>query len=82
MFRFLLKRLANEKVVEYLSQTYVIKRAAQMTVSAMYRFSGDKNFENIFKFSRFLTFRNSFKDHLRKELKDLNRKIGKKDGKQ
>lgn len=75
MLRFFLKRLTNEKVVEYLSQTYVIKRAAQMTVSAFYRFSGDKNISNLFQFNKFLAFRSSFKDNLKKELKALQQKI-------
>lgn len=77
MLRFLLKRLINEKNIEYLSQTYVIKRAAQITVAALYRFSGDKKFGNPFQFSRFISFRNALKENLKKELKDLQKKNGK-----
>lgn len=70
MFRFL-NRLAGERFIEYLSQTYVIKRAAQMTVAAYYRISGEKRFSNIFQSARFL---NSFKTHLKKEIEDAQRK--------
>lgn len=73
MLRYLLNRLASEKVIEYLSQTYVIKRAAQMTVSAFYRISGDKRLSNQ-KFQKFLDL---FKDHLKKELKDIPHQIKK-----
>lgn len=76
MLRFL-KHLTNEKVIEYLSQTYLIKRAAQITVATLYRFTGDKNFGNPFQFSRFVSFRNALKENLKKELKDLQKKNGK-----
>lgn len=72
MFRHLFNRLASEKVIEYLSQTYVIKRAAQMTVAAYYKFSGG----NQFSYSgRFL---NSFKKHLKNEVDEMQREIKKK----
>lgn len=74
MLRYLLNRLTGEKLIEYLSQTYVIKRAAQMTVSAFYRISGDTQFSN----QRFQNIFNSFKGHLKKELEDVNRQIKKK----
>lgn len=77
MFRFLLKRLASEKVIEYLSQTYVIKRAAQMTVSAFYRFSGDAKFRHLMQSNRIQGILNSFKDNLKKELEDVQREIKK-----
>lgn len=72
MFRYLFNRLASEKVIEYLSQTYVIKRAAQMTVAAYYKFSGG----NRFSYSGRLL--NSFKGHLKKEIEELQREIKKK----
>lgn len=74
MFRFL-NRLAGDKVIEYLSQTYVIKRAAQMTVAAYYRISGEKRFSNLFQSAKIL---NSFKTHLKKEIEDVQREIRKK----
>lgn len=77
MLRFLLKRLASEKVIEYLSQTYVIKRAAQMTVSAYYRFSSDAKFRSLMQSNRIQTILNSFKNNLKKELEDVQREIKK-----
>lgn len=77
MFRFLLKRLANEKVIEYLSQTYVIRRAAQMTLSAYYRFSENKNLTNLLSSQRFRSILNSFKDNLKKEIEDMQRQTKK-----
>lgn len=77
MLRFLLKRLTSEKVIEYLSQTYVIRRAAQMTVSAYYRFSGDAKVRQLLQSGRFQAILNSFKDNLKKELEDVQREIKK-----
>lgn len=73
MLRHLLNRLAGEKAVEYLSQTYVIKRAAQMTVSAYYRLSGEKN--QFLQSSQLKRIIESFKSHLKKELEDVQREI-------
>lgn len=81
MFRFLLSRLANEKVIEYLSQTYVIRRAAQMTVSAYYRLTGDANVKNLMDNGRFRAIFNSFKTNLKKELEDVQREIKSKNKK-
>ena len=75
MLRYLLQRLASEKVIEYLSQTYVIKRAAQMTVSAYYRLSGDTNVQKLFESRRFRAVLNSFKTNLKKELEDVQREM-------
>lgn len=72
MLRYLLQRLASEKVIEYLSQTYVIRRAAQMSVSAYYRMTGDANVRGIL---------NSFKTNLKKELEDVQREIKNKSNK-
>ncbi|XP_055310429.1 uncharacterized protein LOC129573645 [Sitodiplosis mosellana] len=75
MFRYLFNRLASEKLIEYLSETYVIKRAAQMTVAAYYKISGEKRFSNLFQPGKFL---NSFKGHLKKEIEDVQREVRKK----
>lgn len=69
MLRHLLNRLAGEKVVEYLSQTYVIKRAAQMTASTYYR--------NQQYLNRLPSILKSFHSHLKKEIEDVQRKIKK-----
>lgn len=74
MFRYLFNRLTSEKLIEYLSQTYVIKRAAQMTVSAYYKISGDRRLDNLLQSERLLK---SFKGHLKKEIEDMHRKIRK-----
>lgn len=71
MLRLLLKRLTNEKLVEYLSQTYLVKRAAQITVAAFYRFSTDQNIGKILSSNRFL---NSFKSNVKKEIEHMNKK--------
>lgn len=81
MFRYLLQRLAGEKMIEYLSQTYVIRRAAQMTVSAYYRLSGDANVKKLLETGRFRTILNSFKTNLKKELEDVQREIKSKNKK-
>lgn len=78
MLRFLLKRLASEKVIEYLSQTYVIRRAAQMTVQALYRYSNDRKIQDILSAGRFRSILNSFKQNLKKELENVDREIKKK----
>lgn len=75
MFRYLFNRLANEKVIEYLSQTYVIKRAAQLTVATYYKISGGKPLSDNFQTNRFLR---SLKGYLKKEIEHVQREIGKK----
>lgn len=77
MLRFLLQRLASEKVIEYLSQTYVIRRAAQMTVSAYYRLSGDPNVRNLIQSGRIRAILNSFKNNLKKEIEDVKHELKK-----
>lgn len=81
MFRYLFQRLAGEKMIEYLSQTYVIRRAAQMTVSAYYRLSGDPNAKKLMESGRFRAILNSFKTNLKKELEDVQRQIKNKNDK-
>lgn len=75
MLRYLLQRLAGEKVIDYLSQTYVIRRAAQITVSAYYRLSGDANVRKLLESGRFRAILDSFKTNLKKELDDVQREI-------
>lgn len=81
MFRYLLQRLAGEKLTEYLSQTYVIRRAAQMTVSAYYRLTGNANAKNLLESGRFRAILNSFKTNLKKELEDVQRELKNKNQK-
>lgn len=81
MLRYLLQRLASEKVIEYLSQTYVIRRAAQMTVSAYYRMTGDANVRKLMESGRFRGILDSFKTNLKKELEDVQREIKHKNNK-
>lgn len=81
MLRYLLQRLASERVIEYLSQTYVIRRAAQMTVSAYYRLSGDANVRKLMESGRFRGILDSFKTNLKKELEDVQREIKSKNKK-
>lgn len=77
MIRFLLSRLASEKVIDYLANTYVVRRAAQMTVSAYYRISGDKRLHNAIKSERAQRIITSFKENMKKELEDAQRQIKK-----
>lgn len=81
MLRYLLQRLASEKVIEYLSQTYVIRRAAQMTVSAYYRMTGDANVRKLMESGKIRGILDSFKTNLKKELEDVQREIKNKNNK-
>lgn len=74
MLRFLLKRLASEKLIEYLSQTYVIRRAAQMTVQTLYRYSDGKNLQDFFSRGRLQSLLNSFKANFKKEIEDIKKR--------
>lgn len=75
MLRYLLQRFTSEKIINYLSQTYVIRRAAQMTVSAYYRFSSHPKYEEMIKSGRMQSFFDSFKVNLKKQLEDVQREI-------
>lgn len=77
MWRFLFKRFANEKFIEYLSETKLIRRAAQMTVATLYRFVGDKHIADLLKSDRVGRILNSFKDNVKKELEDVKREMKK-----
>lgn len=77
MWRFLFRRFANEKFIEYLSETKFIRRTAQMTVATYYRFVGDKNIADLLKSDRIRHIINSFKDNMRKELEDVKREMKK-----
>lgn len=74
MLRFLLKRLASEKLIEYLSQTYVIRRAAQMTVQTLYRYSDGKNLQDFLSRGRLQSLLNSFKANFKKEIEDIKKR--------
>lgn len=77
MWRFLFKRLANEKFIEYLSDTKFIRWTAQMTVATYYRFVGDKHITELLKSDRVRRILNSFKDNMKKELEDVKRELKK-----
>lgn len=74
MLRHLLKRLTHEKVIEYLSETYIIRRAAQMTVSTFYRFSGNKNVYQSLQPEKIQSVLKSFRRYFKQEIEDVQKK--------
>lgn len=72
MFRHILRLLANnEKLVHALSESYVIRRAAQLTVAAFYRgksFVIEKDLHKTLTPERFRSLMNSFRENLKKEI--------------
>lgn len=78
MWRFLFKRFANEKFIEYLSETKFMRRSAQMTVATYYRFFGENAFAtNLLKSDRFRRILGSFKANMKKELEHVKREMKK-----
>lgn len=80
MLRYLLSRLANnEKLVEALANSYVVRRAAQLTVAAFYKgkeIAHEKNL-NLLTPERFRSFINSFKNNYKQEIEEAKRKLKK-----
>lgn len=77
IFRFLYRILNDEKVINRLSESYVIRRAAQMTVATFYRskaFMKDNNMQAMTP-ERFREFIRSFQGHLKKELEESKRQL-------
>lgn len=78
MWRLLFKRFANEKFIEYLSETKFMRRTAQMTVATYYRFFGDNVYvTDLLKSDRFRRILGSFKANIKKELEDVKREMKK-----
>lgn len=82
MLRFLLSRLANnEKLLEKLSNSYVIRRAAQLTVAAFYKGKSIAHQQNIQNMTpdRFRSFITSFLNNLKQEIEAAKKQLnGKK----
>lgn len=81
MLRYILNRLIhNERLIERMSESYVIRRAAQMTVSLFYRskeFAQQKNLHEMTpeKFKSFIrSFQNNFKEEIEAAKKQLEKK--------
>lgn len=81
MLRYLLSRLANnEKLLESLSNSYVIRRAAQMTVAAFYKgksIAQENNLQNLTP-ERFRSFIKSFEKNFREEIESAKKQLKKK----
>lgn len=80
MLRYLLSRLANnEKLVDALANSYVVRRAAQMTVSAFYKgkeYAQEKNL-TLLTPEKFRSLINSFKNNYKQEIEEAKRKLKK-----
>lgn len=78
MFRFLFRHLANnEKLVEALSQSYVIRRAAQLCVAAFYKgksYAIEKNLHTMTP-EKFQSFIKSFQSNLKQEIEAAKREL-------
>lgn len=78
MFRYFIHKFVNnEKFVEQLSQSYIIRRAAQITIAAFYQsktFAHENNLQNLSP-ERFKEVMRSFQNHLRKELEAAQREL-------
>lgn len=80
MLRFLLHRLANnEKLLESLSNSYVIRRAAQLTVNAFYKGKSIAHEHNLHNMTpeRFRSFIKSFQDNLKQEIESAKKQLKK-----
>lgn len=80
MLRYLLHRLANnEKLLESLSNSYVIRRAAQLTVTAFYKGKSivhENNLQNMTP-ERFRAFIKSFQENLKQEIESAKKQLKK-----
>lgn len=81
MFRVLLRYLANnERLVNALSESYIIRRAAQLTISAFYKgkaFATEKNLDKLTP-QRFRSFMEAFRKHANKELEAVKKELEQK----
>lgn len=80
MLRFLLHRLANnEKLLESLSNSYVMRRAAQLTLVAFYKgkaIAQQQNLQNMTP-ERFRSFITSFQQNLKQEIESAKKQLKK-----
>lgn len=78
VFRILMRYLANnEQLVQRLSESYPVRRAAQLMVAAFHQsksFAEEKSLAN-FTPERFRKFVNSFKDNVQKELESAKEEL-------
>lgn len=83
MLRYLLHRLANnEKLLETLSNSYVIRRAAQLTVAAFYKgksIAQENNLQQLQNMTpeKFRSFIKSFQDNLKQEIESAKKQLKK-----
>lgn len=82
MFRVLLRYIANnEKLVHALSESYIIRRAAQITVAAFHRgksFAIEKDLHKTLTPERFRSIMNSFRANLKKEIDAAKKELEQK----
>lgn len=80
MLRYLLSRLANnEKLLETLSNSYVIRRAAQLTVAAFYKGKAIAHEHNLHNMTpeRFRSFIKALQNNLKQEIAEAKKQLKK-----
>lgn len=72
------KHFVSPQFIDYLANTYPIRRAAQMTVSAYYRMS-EKNHaaQQLLGSAPFRAYFKAIKDNVKKQIEDVKREAGK-----
>lgn len=81
MFRHILRYFANnERLVHALSESYIVRRAAQITVAAFYRgkeFAVEKDLHKLTP-ERFRSLMQSFGQNLKKEIESVKKELEQK----
>lgn len=73
-----MKHLIKPEVIDYLANTYPIRRAAQITVGALYRLSEkNSNVQKLMESGAFPPLFKSIGDNIKKQIGDMKREIGK-----
>lgn len=84
MFRFIIRYLANnDKLVNRLSESYFMRRAAQLTLAAFYRsktFMHDNNLHTMTP-EKFRQLMRSFQGNLKQEIEAAKREFERKNKK-
>ncbi|XP_017087320.2 protein NCBP2AS2 homolog [Drosophila bipectinata] len=81
VLRFLMRYLANnEQLIQRMSESYPIRRAAQLAVSLMYRTKSLAREQGLHEMTpeRFKSFMNMFKNNVRQELEGVKKEINNK----
>ncbi|XP_037917363.1 protein NCBP2AS2 homolog [Hermetia illucens] len=81
VLRFILRHLANnEQLVQRLSESYLVRRSAQLIVAAMYRTKAIAQENNLHEMTpeRFRSFLRSFQQNVREGIEDAKVKLKEK----